>query len=217
MSSYWEPSYQHLRCPGRPVPAVYTPCRTQRSSKYNLIRAVLVISCIAVSTLVVTHLFATRITHLEPGRGWNGTGRSSLHSSTPRHILHFVPRSCWLPPLVGVSRLCVPVRGRRFSFLRKSSAGTYFVRSFELIAFLLVLSCERKREKACFAPFLCSLSCHVDFSPFERVFVGFCVLRFNQNSPALLFIHMRSWSLGLYYALSAFRAYYDHSALKGQP
>eukprot|EP00956_Cyclotella_meneghiniana_P013317 scaffold19184_cov46-Cyclotella_meneghiniana.AAC.7 len=83
MSSYWEPSYQHLQCPGCPVLAVYTPCRTQRSSKYSLIRAVLVISCIAVSTLVVTHLFATRITHLEPGRGWNGTGRSHI-SAPPR-------------------------------------------------------------------------------------------------------------------------------------
>ena len=49
----------------------------------------------------------------------------------------------------------------RFSFLRKSSAVTYSFVHLGWIAFLLVLLCERKREKACFAPFLCScvLSC----------------------------------------------------------
>ena len=75
----------------------------------------------------------------------------------------------------------------RFSFLRKSSAVTYSFVHLGWIAFLLVLLCERKREKACFAPFLRSVSCRVDFSPFERVFLLDSVLRFYQNSPALLF------------------------------
>lgn len=55
------------------------------------------------------------------------------------------------------------------------------------IAFLLVLLCERKREKACFAPFLCScvLSCRF-FSIWTCLLLD-SVLRFNQNSPALLY------------------------------
>ena len=63
----------------------------------------------------------------------------------------------------------------RFSFLRKSSAVTYSFVHLGWIAFLLVLLCERKREKACFAPFLCScvLQCRF-FSNLNASFVGFC-------------------------------------------
>eukprot|EP00956_Cyclotella_meneghiniana_P006352 scaffold8323_cov46-Cyclotella_meneghiniana.AAC.2 len=77
MSSYWEPSYHHL------ISSNSHSDILRRSSKYSRIRAVLVMSCIAVSTLVVTHLSATRIIHFdfEPGSGRNCTGRSSLHSS----------------------------------------------------------------------------------------------------------------------------------------
>ena len=76
----------------------------------------------------------------------------------------------------------------RFSFLRKSSAVTYSFVHLGWIVFLLVLLCEREREKACFAPFLraCVLSCRF-FSIWTCLFVGCSVLRFYQNSPALLF------------------------------
>ena len=77
----------------------------------------------------------------------------------------------------------------RFSFLRKSSAVTYSFVHLGWIAFLLVLLCERKREKACFAPFLCScvLSCQF-FSVWTCLLLD-SVLRFYQNSPALLYSH----------------------------
>ena len=75
----------------------------------------------------------------------------------------------------------------RFSFLRKSSAVTYSFVHLGWIAFLLVLLCERKREKACFAPFLrsCVLSCRF-FSIWTCLFVGFCVAILSEQPRASL-------------------------------
>ena len=113
----------------------------------------------------------------------------------------------------------------RFSFFKlqqvfifeKIERRNVLVRSFGLDR---VLACSVVREKAGESLF-CSIFVFLCLvvSIFLHLNVSFCWILCCDSirTAPRFFIHVRSWSLGLYCALSAFRAYYDDSALKGQP
>jgi len=75
----------------------------------------------------------------------------------------------------------------RFSFLRKSSAATYSFFIWVGSRSCLFCCARESGRKLVLLHFCVLVSCRVDFSPFERVFLLDSVLRFYQNSPALLF------------------------------